>query len=79
MIDHNANDISCSIGSLIIAEGVIGYGGIIAFVSNSIACKHRMDLESYDKEGMYLEVRVVNDKFFFLVLHRTESNTDGNY
>ena len=59
--------------------GVIGYGGIIAFVSNSIACKRRLDLESHDIEGMWLEIRVVNDKFFLFVLYRAESNTDGNY
>ena len=38
--------------------GLLGYGGVLAWVSNSIACKHRRDLETNDLETLWLEIRL---------------------
>ena len=45
-------------------------GGVLAWVSSSIACKHRRDLERYDIEAMWLEVRLCNQRFLLCVVYR---------
>ena len=54
--------------------GLEGYGGVLAWVSNSIACKHRRDLESNDLEALWLEIRLKNRKFLMCVLYRPPNN-----
>ena len=44
--------------------GVEGYGGVMVWVSDKIACKRRKDLEIADIEAMWLEVRTANKKNF---------------
>ena len=53
-----------------------GYGGVLLWVSDKLACKRRQDLEIYDIEAMWVEVRTINKKFFVCVIYRTDSNTD---
>ena len=60
-------------------EGAQGYGGVLAWVNDSIACKRRLDFESPDIESMWLEIRSNNNKFFLCVLYRAESNTDYSF
>ena len=47
-----------------------GYGGVIAWISNVIACKQRHDLESIDLEALWLEIRLKNIKFLLCVIYR---------
>ena len=51
-------------------NGAIGYGGVLAWVSNNIACKRRSDLEQPDIEAMWLELRSNNNKFLLCVAYR---------
>ena len=51
-------------------NGTIGYGGVLAWVSNTIACKRRSDLEQPDIEAMWLEIRSNNNKFLLCVAYR---------
>ncbi len=50
--------------------GTVGYGGVLAWVSNSIACKRRSDLEHDEIEAMWLELSPSNNKIFLCVLYR---------
>ena len=50
--------------------GTVGYGGILAWIHDSIACKRRLDLELPTIEAMWLEVRSKNKKFFLCVVYR---------
>ena len=47
-----------------------GYGGVLAWVSSSIACKRRQDFEIPLLEAMWLEIRTNNNKFFLCVTYR---------
>lgn len=47
-----------------------GYGGVLAWVPTYIAAKRRSDLESYDLEAMWLEVRCHNNKFLLCTIYR---------
>ena len=60
-------------------NGPPGYGGVIAWVSDKLACKRRNDLESNDLEALWLEVRSLNFKFFVCTLYRTSSNSDRSF
>ena len=51
-------------------NGPTGYGGILAYISNDLACKRRLDLELPNIEAMWLEVRSANNKFFLCVAYR---------
>ena len=59
--------------------GAQGYGGVLAWVKNTIACKRRPDFESDEIESMWLEIRSQNNKFFLCVVYRAESNTDNSF
>ena len=59
--------------------GAAGYGGIMAYVTNDIACKRRKDYEVKEIEGMWLEVRVIHEVVFLFLVYRAESNTDSNF
>jgi hypothetical protein len=59
--------------------GPPGYGGVLAWVSDQIACKRREDLERDDMEAMWMEMRSFNKKIFVCTLYRTSSNSDINY
>ena len=59
--------------------GAIGYGGVLAWVSDKISCKRRADLENPEIESMWLEVRSNNNKFYLCVIYRAESNTDETF
>ena len=37
--------------------GSLGYGGVLAWVSNAISCKRRADLEQNDLEAIWLEIK----------------------
>ena len=50
--------------------GTEGYGGVLAWVSDSIACKRRIDLEAAEIEAMWLEIRSKNNKFYLCVTYR---------
>ena len=54
--------------------GTEGYGGVLAWVSNAIACKRRADIEPPNSEAMWLEVRSQNKKFFLCVAYRAPTN-----
>ena len=60
-------------------NGTVGYGGVMAWVSDQIACKQRSDLECDDIEAMWLEIRSANQKFFVCTLYRTTSNSDRTF
>ena len=60
-------------------NGPPGYGGVIAWVSDKLACKRRTDLESNDLEALWFEVRYLNFKFFVCTLYRTSSNSDRSF
>ncbi len=57
----------------------MGYGGVLAWVSDTIACKRRRDLEAPDIESMWLEIRLHNTVFLLCVLYRAESNTNLDF
>ena len=59
--------------------GAVGYGGVMVWVSDKIACKRRQDLEIDDIEAMWLEIRSVNKKFFLCTVYRSDSNTDTSF
>lgn len=40
--------------------GVQGYGGVMVWISDKLACKRRKDLELQDIEAMWVEVRSIN-------------------
>ena len=48
--------------------GHLGNGGVLAWVKNTIACKHRRNLEVANIEALWLEIRTYNTKFFLCVL-----------
>ena len=48
------------------STGTEGYGGVLAWVANSIICKRRKDLETDELEAMWLELRPMIQKFFSL-------------
>jgi hypothetical protein len=53
-----------------------GHGGVLAWVSNNIACKRRLDLEADDIEVMWLEIRSGNNKFLLCVCYRPPNSDD---
>ena len=55
------------------------WGGVMAWVSDSIACKRREDLEQNNLEAMWLELCYNNQKLFLCVVYRAESNTDETF
>jgi hypothetical protein len=55
-------------------EGSEGYGGVLAWVSNSLACKRWLDFEVHDIEAMWLEIRSGNKKFMLCVCYRPPDN-----
>ena len=57
----------------------LGYGGIIAWVSNNISFKRRIDLENRNLEMMWLEINTCNNKIFLCALYRTNSNADPSF
>ena len=57
-------------------HGPTGYGGVLAWVSNDLACKRRKDLEMPDIEALWLEVRSVNNKFYLCVAYRRPTKAD---
>ena len=57
-------------------NGPIGYGGILAWVCNTVACKRRRDLELPNIEAMWLEIRTKNNKFFLCVAYRPPTKHD---
>ena len=60
-------------------NGTVGYGGVLAWVCNSIACKRRLDLEIQGIEAMWLEVRSINKKFFLCVVYRPPANVNDPF
>ena len=52
------------------SQGLEGYGGVLAWVSNNIACKRRKDLEFHNIEAMWLEIRMKNNKFLLCTIYR---------
>ena len=56
-----------------VINGTLGYGGVLAWVCNNIACKRRMDLELPNIEAMWLEVRSKNNKMLLCVAYRQPS------
>ena len=59
--------------------GAQGYGGVLAWVSNNIACKRHKEFELPNMETLWLECRSKNHKFLVCVIYRTASNSDGNF
>ncbi len=59
--------------------GAHGYGGVMVWASDKIACKRRQDLEVIDIEAMWLEIRTDNKKFFLCVTYRSDSNTNLSF
>ena len=59
--------------------GAEGYGGVMVWVSDKIACKRRQDLEMEDIEAMWLEIRSFNRKFFLCTIYRSDSNTNVSF
>ena len=57
-------------------NGPVGYSGVLAWVSNNLACKRRKDLELPNIEAMWLEIRSVNNKFFLCVTYRKPTRND---
>ena len=57
----------------------MGYGGVLAWVSNELAYKRRRDIEVPDIESMWLEIRASNSTFLLCVIYRAESNTDNSF
>ena len=60
-------------------QGRVPFGGVLVWVSNKIACKRRLDLESPDLELMWLELRTENKKLYLATAYRSESLTDFIY
>ncbi len=60
-------------------NGPTGYGGVLAWVSDKLACKRRLDLERNDIEAMWLEVRSLNNKILVCILYRTPSNSNRDF
>ncbi len=52
-------------------------GGVLAWVSNSLVCKRRNDLEIENAELMWLEIRCSNQKCLLAVAYRTDDQ--GNF
>lgn len=46
-------------------------GGVLAWVSENLTCRRRLDLENADIELMSLEIRSQNNKVLFFVTYRT--------
>ena len=59
--------------------GTAGYGGIMAYVKDDIACKRRKEYEVNEIEGMWLEIRLTNQIMFIFLAYRAESNTDQTF
>ena len=57
-------------------NGPTGYGGVLAWVSDQLACKRRSDLEIPNIEAMWLEIRSSNNKFFLCVAYRKPTKHD---
>ena len=55
------------------------HGGVMAYVSDNIACKRRKDLESNDMELLWLQVNALNQSLFLCVIYRTDSNSDNTF
>ena len=51
-------------------ENNSGYGGVLAWVANDIAAKRRPDLEVFDLEAMWLEIRLKNNKCLLCVVYK---------
>lgn len=56
--------------------GQLGYGGVLAWISNDFGYKRRLDLERNNIEALWLEIRLHNNKFLLCTIYRAESNTD---
>ena len=56
--------------------GQLGYGGVLLWVSNSIVCKRRPELEVQGIEAIWVEIRKTNMKFLICVIYRANSNTN---
>ena len=59
--------------------GQLGYGGVLLWVSNNIACRRRQDLELPDVEALWVELRMFNKTVLLCVIYRAESNTDISF
>ena len=59
--------------------GAEGYGGVMVWVTDKIACKRRKDLEIPDIEAMWLEIHCANKKFYLCVTYRSDSNTNHTF
>ena len=59
--------------------GQLGYGGVLLWVSNNIACRRRKDLELPDIEALWVELRTFNKTVLLCVIYRAESNTDISF
>ena len=59
-----------------ILNGPTGYGGVLAWVHDTIACKWRIDLELQNIEAMWLEIRSKNNKFLLCVAYRPPTYHD---
>ena len=57
-------------------NGTLGYGGVLAWVHNTVACKRREDLELPNIEAMWLEIRSKNNKFMLCVTYRQPAKND---
>ncbi|MCP3900406.1 MAG: RNA-directed DNA polymerase [Desulfobacteraceae bacterium] len=57
-------------------NGPIGYGGVLAWVSNTVACKRRRDLELENIEAMWLELRASNNKILLCIAYRPPTKQD---
>jgi hypothetical protein len=57
-------------------SGTLGYGGVLAWVSNKIACKRRHDFEHRDLEVLWLELKIDKFKFFLCVVYRPPNSGD---
>ena len=52
------------------------YGGVLAWVADHIAAKRRLDLELFNIELMWMEIRSSNKKFILGVVYRAPSHDD---
>ena len=47
-----------------------GYGGVLAWISDKVAAKRRLDLEVEHLEALWIEIRSHNNKFLLCTLYR---------
>ena len=60
-------------------NGQTPYGGVMAYITDSLVCKRRKDIEPNDCELMWLEISTSNKKIYMCVAYRSEANTDIGY